>query len=558
MSPDITITKLLGFPVNVSLVLQHLKQDMRDDWYFDTLQYEDLFSDASYICEIIEKAFSIGDGIYHSMLPTVRSIPKKNYAERYALETDFYDRFIYQAAISYLIPFIDTQLSNRVLSYRYEKFPLKQKYLFKNKIERWTTFEGLTSTYQIDDKWLAVTDLSNFFENISSEKVCDRITAFIPNIKCTSEEKVSIRAAVQCLRDNLKKWSFQSGIGLPQNRDASSFLSNVMLHDLDVKMVKLGHDYFRYVDDIRIICKSESNARKALGELARELRKYGFSLNGAKTRLLSSGSAIDEVAEVFTSKNKLISAINNMWRSRSRSVIMRSTKYICEIVDKCIKANDSQSRNFRFAVNRLSQLTRAGLVQFDDSLTTNIRKCLVESLYNHAVSTDQYCRILVTIDPDGTVCPEIEKYLCNRNACIHDWQNYNLWLFLARYKFVTEALKASALKHLAEAPESGEAAAILIWATATDSKDLIARQIDAYLSSSEGDAAWPFINQRYFLIAVNAITEEERKKLFKSQTYRLNYTTSRSKKAIPANGIPIIDPPSPEISFLIEEANDYV
>lgn len=339
MSSDVAITKLLGFPVNVRLVLQHLKQDMRDDWYFDTLQYEDLFNDPAYICEIIDKAFSKGSGIYHSMSPTVRSIPKKNYAERYALETDFYDRFIYQAAISYLIPFIDPQLSNRVLSYRYEKFPLKQKYLFKNKIERWTTFEGLTSTYQIDNKWLAVTDLSNFFENISSDKVCNRIIAFIPDLKCTSEEKVFIRAAVQCLRDNLKKWSFQSGIGLPQNRDASSFLSNVMLHDLDVKMIESGHDYFRYVDDIRIICKTEPSARRALGELVRELRKYGFSLNGAKTILLSSGSTVDEVAEVFTSKNKLISAINNMWKSRSRSVIMRSTKYICEIVEACIKTN---------------------------------------------------------------------------------------------------------------------------------------------------------------------------------------------------------------------------
>lgn len=35
----------LGFPVKFDLVLKHLRQDMRDDWYFDCLQYDDLFKD---------------------------------------------------------------------------------------------------------------------------------------------------------------------------------------------------------------------------------------------------------------------------------------------------------------------------------------------------------------------------------------------------------------------------------------------------------------------------------------------------------------------------------
>ena len=33
----------LGFPIRFELVLKHLRQDMRDDWYFDCLQYDDLF-----------------------------------------------------------------------------------------------------------------------------------------------------------------------------------------------------------------------------------------------------------------------------------------------------------------------------------------------------------------------------------------------------------------------------------------------------------------------------------------------------------------------------------
>ncbi len=34
---------LFHFPIDVDAVLLHLKQDMRDDWFPDCLQYEDLF-----------------------------------------------------------------------------------------------------------------------------------------------------------------------------------------------------------------------------------------------------------------------------------------------------------------------------------------------------------------------------------------------------------------------------------------------------------------------------------------------------------------------------------
>jgi hypothetical protein len=286
LNSKMDISRLLGFPVDLGLVLQHLKQDMRDDWYADALQYKDFFTSKDTCLDILAASYSAGNGLYEADRPTVRGIPKKGFAERYALETDFFDRFLYQAAVTYIIPFIDPMLSNRVLSYRYEKYPLDKKYLFKNKIERWNTFEGITFTFYKSGSCLSVTDLSNFFEGISSDQVCDRMISFIELIDCSGEEKSYIRTAIECLRANLRKWSFQSGVGLPQNRDASSFLSNVMLHDVDEAMVANGYDYYRYVDDIRIICPSEADARKSLRTLTREMRKFGFSLNSTKTKIL--------------------------------------------------------------------------------------------------------------------------------------------------------------------------------------------------------------------------------------------------------------------------------
>lgn len=557
MSIDDKISKLFGFPVKTDIVLQHLQQDMRDDWYLDVLQFRDMLKEKEYIYKIIETSFGEGQGVYNSSHRTLRPIPKKGFTERYSLETDFFDRFVYQAAISFLVPYIDPKLSNSVLSYRYEKYPLKPKYLFKNKIERWTTFEGLTMTFKEGNKCLVVTDLSNFFETISIDKVCDKLINFIPLINCSAEEKTSIRFAIESLRINLRKWCYNLGTGLPQNRDASSFLSNVALHEVDTKMNNLGYEYFRYVDDIRIICLTESEGRKAISVLLQELRKHGFNLNSSKTRILTAKSHDADLEEIFTSKHNLVSAVNNMWRSRSRRVIMRSTKYICQIVEQCVKKDDTQNRLFRFAVNRLSQLVRAGLVDFEDDVSKLVKDCLINSLYNHAVSTDQYCRILLALDSSGTSCPKIEEYLCDRATCIYDWQNYNLWLFLARHKYSTEKLHTIAKKAIQDEPESGETAAILIWASSVKNSNLISNQLEKYLADQNEGKHWPFINQRYFLIAANILNEDDQSRLQNKQTSRLNYTTSRSKSVLPPSGIPIIDPSPPEISFIIEEANDY-
>ena len=126
----------LGFPVRFNAVLRHLRQDMRDDWYFDCLQYEDLFSGANEAKTIIISLLQEWNGVYLGTRSVVRNIPKKGYGERYGLETDFFDRFIYQAICSFLIPYYDRLLSHRVLSYRYDPKPQNQKYLFRPKISR--------------------------------------------------------------------------------------------------------------------------------------------------------------------------------------------------------------------------------------------------------------------------------------------------------------------------------------------------------------------------------------------------------------------------------------
>src|SRR5690606_37498641 len=120
---------------------------------------------------------------------------------------------------------------------------------------------------------------------------------------------------------------FSRDHGLPQNRDASAFLSNILLSCVDSEMTKKGYDYYRYVDDIRIIANSELHARRALQDLIRQLRTVGLNINANKTEILAPDASNEKVSEYFPSQDSSTIAINQMWQSRSRRIVTKSVTY---------------------------------------------------------------------------------------------------------------------------------------------------------------------------------------------------------------------------------------
>ncbi|MBR0663904.1 hypothetical protein GXW71_05975 [Roseomonas hellenica] len=524
---------------------------MRDDWYFDCLQYEDLFSDPNEAKKIIISLLQEWNGVYCGTRSVVRNIPKKGYGERYGLETDFFDRFIYQAICSFLIPYYDRLLSHRVLSYRYDPQPQNPKYLFKPKISRWFIFEGVTLTFVRSNKYLLVTDISNFFENISRTQVITELERSVPDIEATGPEKLQIRNAISTLDNLLEKWTFSGSHGLPQNRDASSFLSNILLSRLDREMAKKGHDYYRYVDDIRIISDSELHARRALQDLIRELRAVGLNINASKTEILLPGTPKDALAMYFPSQDSMTTAINHMWQSRSRRVVTRSVTYIFDILTNCIASGETQSRQFRFAVNRVAQIVESGLFDVSDALSTTLLDTLSGTLSDHAVSTDQYCRLIAILDRDGRCLPALEAFVLAEEGAIHDWQNYNIWLLLAVRKYRSDALVLLAGRKLQEDMRSGEAAAIFIWLRCVEETALIERSVQGF------EASLPYQNARYLLISASVLPPGDLQPLHGLVSSRLRGTGARAARHKNEDGLPFAVRERPDLLNLVDEVSEY-
>lgn len=276
-----------GHRFHIDLLLKRLKYELRDDWFQDSLNYNDALSK-----ETIEVFFSdytkSSSKHYHFLESEQFNIPKQGFTLRYSLETNIYDRLIYHALAGYLIQFYDGILYPCVYSHRWSQQP-NGKYMFKNHIEAWKSFVG-EATHEFkssSNNVLLVTDIMNFFENIEHDHVSAAFDKNLSRIDASRTEKKNIKSCSGLIIRGLKKWAGSSVSGIPQNRDASSFIANILLHVVDDTMHKRDYKYFRYLDDIRIVCKDIFAARKALKELIISLRAIGLNVNAKKHLFLN-------------------------------------------------------------------------------------------------------------------------------------------------------------------------------------------------------------------------------------------------------------------------------
>lgn len=542
--------ELLTFPIDTKKTLKHLRQDMKDDWFYDAVRYEDLLSNAKSLNEIISKNLDINHGKYKTGYKATYDVPKRSLGLRYTLELDFYDRFLFQAICTYLIQYFDPLLSNRVLSHRYNKHG-NSRYLFKHRIELWNTFEKISYVGLEDGKSLLVTDLLNYFEQISIDVIEQAFINMISDIKASGKDKNTIRSAVSTLRNLLEKWCYNSRHGLPQNRDASSFIANIVLDTVDKAMVNKGYDYFRYVDDIRIICEDTHEAKRALNDLIFELRKLSLNINSKKTVILDKDS--DNIQEFFPSTDDTMTLIDSMWRSRSKKVIAKSIPILYEFLKGQIEKGDTQGRPFRYCINRFKTLISSNLFASKSILAQDIADLLINEFENQPVSTDQFCKLLKDLELNEDQLKRIADYLINKMVAIHCWQNYQILLLLAYKNYESQPVIDYCNELIASSIERAEVPACFIYLAAIGKQNDVEKFIGSF------DDTWPYQHQRYFLIALQDTPKKNLKPLFGKIGYRLKGTVSRlqSNKSFNGEAVYLKDFNQTLITDIYDEISPY-
>ncbi len=450
-----------GITTDMRQVVRQLKHDLKDDWYPDTLGYEDSL-EAELISAAITESLESNDGLFVPGNRAELNIPKKGFVLRYSLETSLLDRAYYHALVSELVPFYDTLLPPVVLGHRYASNGHRAgRYLFLHPIEQWKLFRGYIAQEAERQPVVLVADIQNYFENIRIDMLLELLRQRVSQLNTSGSTKARIRTIVNLLERCLNTWCFCCTHGLPQNRDASSFLGNIVMLSVDEEMMRRGYSYFRYMDDIQIVTSSKYKARAALQDLIVELRKIGLNVNAGKTDILEPGNPKYE--EILSLGDLELEQIDNMWRSRSLPVIRRSFEPLRRLASKLIQENRTQERAFRFCVKRFENLALCADIDIPSSYFEPMIEAAIAELDAQPYSTDQLVRFLKAAPTKAADIARVADLLRDQERAIYDWQNYLLWQLLVYKEYYDADLIVLARKRIRESSLQADRAGAILY-----------------------------------------------------------------------------------------------
>jgi hypothetical protein len=214
---------------------------------------------------------------------------KTRYSFRYVTQLDPLEYLVFTALLLEIGPQLEAirvaRGQNTVFSWRFEAKPNGQMY---DPAYRWHDFNTrcLALAERPSCKWVVVADIADFFPHIYShpmERAFEAATGRSP--------------AAYCMLRMISNWNSFVSYGLPVGLAGSRIIAEATIDDLDKALTGSGRRYCRYSDDIRIFCRSEGDARRALEYLAIHLfENHGLTLQPMKTVVVPKAEYVERFA----------------------------------------------------------------------------------------------------------------------------------------------------------------------------------------------------------------------------------------------------------------------
>jgi len=269
-------------------------------------------------------------------------LPKGKYAIRPGVIVDVLDLTIINRLLEDFIFKLDAELPAGVTAYRLRTdkklgFKVDREHVYyvmsrakreRIKIEQswydlWAVFKEELIKDLKDDKFkfVARTDISTYFEDINHYILSDIL-----------KQKVKGQSGnINLITEIYRSWAVRDPSrvrqprGLPQGSNTSGILSNFYLEIVDSYLEeerKKGKiKWYRYCDDIYVLCKSELRATAILLKIGRLLRMLGLKQNSQKTEPITAQKALSEIHNSIADNLKEI-----MDESRKKKIDVKELK----------------------------------------------------------------------------------------------------------------------------------------------------------------------------------------------------------------------------------------
>jgi hypothetical protein len=505
--------------LDLKSAIERTRTDMNDDWYYDSLQYIDLLN-SDYLYAELRKYFY--QNSYKASKAEKFYIPKNNYTLREAYILPLIDRIIYMAIAGELGELIDDSLIPNVYASRYNR--IKQNCLLINGVEQWLKLKYKISqeiNKKDKDKFefncILQVDILNYYDNIDKKLLVEKLKRIATNNNHLN--------SISLLETFLSSYSEKS-TGLPQNNDASALLSTFYLNQVDVFINNHTDSYFRFADDIKILCKDKYEARKFLVLLETELKRCQLSVNSQKTKIVEIVDSYggkekseliitrEEIANIFNPKIELIKVLSKSSNYQYRNEAFHSAiKLLSENINFDGNENDEQSKNLVFAL-RIIEFLGKSKIHFQthqNELLGSLSKA-VKVLKDKPWITPQVCKILSLIESDqftSFFALDLKELVLNEQLNLYPYQQFQIWLLFAKQKFESKDLikYASQQIEINDSTQKATTSAQILYLSTIDNnfKRIILRKLEENFTTG-------YFQNRAALIAIRSFNLLEPKK----------------------------------------------